>query len=132
MDGGDLDALVPVVRATNVNSADIVERICAIRLCLRKTSSDIAAIDLFAVPTVTFKLLYVLVILHLDRRRLVWINTAANPTSVRMPAITTRPGRTSHWARKLPNLARSNASDASSAFRCSAACTTATPGYSFR
>ena len=52
--------------------------------------------------------------------------------SARTPATTTRPGRTSHWARILPNLARSDVSDALSAFRWSAACTTATSGYSFR
>ncbi len=51
------------------------------RTFLRNHAPDIAAIDLFAVPTVTFKLLYALVILRLDRRRLVWINTTANPTS---------------------------------------------------
>ena len=41
----------------------------------------IAAIDLFVVPTIGFKLLYGLVILHLGRRELVWTNATANPTS---------------------------------------------------
>jgi hypothetical protein len=48
---------------------------------LRNHAPDFAAIDLFVVPTVTFKLLYALVILRLDRRHLVWINTTANPTA---------------------------------------------------
>jgi transposase InsO family protein len=42
---------------------------------------DIAAIDLFVVPTIGFKLLYGIVIMRLDRRRLVWSNVTANPTA---------------------------------------------------
>jgi hypothetical protein len=42
---------------------------------LRNHAPAIAAVDLFAVPTIGFKLLYGLVILRLDRRRLVGINT---------------------------------------------------------
>src|SRR5215468_11266868 len=41
----------------------------------------IAGIDLFVVPTIGFKLLYGLVILGLERRRLVWTNVTANPTA---------------------------------------------------
>jgi transposase InsO family protein len=41
----------------------------------------IAAIDLFVVPTIGFRLLYGLAILHLDRRRLVWTSVTANPTA---------------------------------------------------
>ena len=41
----------------------------------------IAAIDLFVVPTIGFKVLYGLVILRLERRRLVWANVTANPTA---------------------------------------------------
>ena len=37
--------------------------------------------DLFIVPTVSFGLLYALVIVRLDRRDLVWINVTANPTA---------------------------------------------------
>ena len=40
-----------------------------------------AAIDLFVVSTIGFKLLYGLVILRLERRRLVWTNVTANPTA---------------------------------------------------
>src|SRR5882757_9077633 len=42
---------------------------------------NIAAIDLFVVPTIGFKLLYGLAIIHLERRRLIWTNVTANPTS---------------------------------------------------
>jgi transposase InsO family protein len=42
---------------------------------------EIAAIDLFVVRTIGFKLLYGLAIIHLERRRLVWTNVTANPTS---------------------------------------------------
>jgi len=42
---------------------------------------DLAAIDLFVVPTIGLKLLYGLVILHFGRRRLVWANVTANPTA---------------------------------------------------
>jgi transposase InsO family protein len=42
---------------------------------------DITAIDLFVVRTIGFNLLYGLAIIHLERRRLVWTNVTANPTS---------------------------------------------------
>ena len=45
------------------------------------TPRHIAAVDLFVVPTIGFKLLYGLVILRLERRRLVWTNVTANPTA---------------------------------------------------
>ena len=41
----------------------------------------IAAIDLFVVPTIGFRLLYALVIVRLARRELVWINVTAHPTA---------------------------------------------------
>jgi hypothetical protein len=50
------------------------------RAFLRNHSAHIAAIDLFVIPTIGFKLLYGLVILRLERRRLVWTNVTANPT----------------------------------------------------
>src|ERR1700731_1789668 len=40
---------------------------------LRNHAPDIAAMDLFVVPTIGFKLLYGFVIIRLDRRDLVWI-----------------------------------------------------------
>jgi transposase InsO family protein len=51
------------------------------RTFLRNHAPDIAAMDLFVVPTVGFKLLYAFVIVRLDRRALVWINVTQNPTA---------------------------------------------------
>ena len=51
------------------------------RTFLRSHAPDIAAMDLFVVPTVGFDLLYALVIVRLDRRDLVWINVTTNPTA---------------------------------------------------
>jgi transposase InsO family protein len=48
---------------------------------LRNHALHIAAVDLFVVPTIGFKLLYGLVILRLRRRQLVWTNVTANPTA---------------------------------------------------
>ena len=48
---------------------------------LRNHAPHIAAVDLFVVPTIGFKLPYGLVILSLGRRRLVWTNVTANPTA---------------------------------------------------
>jgi hypothetical protein len=49
---------------------------------MRNHAPDIAAMDLFVVPTIGFDLLYACVIVRLDRRDLVWTNvTAANPTA---------------------------------------------------
>jgi len=51
------------------------------RTFLRNHAPDIAAMDLFVVPTIGFDLLYAFVIVRLDRRDLVWINVTANPTA---------------------------------------------------
>ena len=48
---------------------------------LRNHAPDIAAMDLFVVPTIGFDLLYAFVIVRLDRRDLVWINVTATPTA---------------------------------------------------
>jgi hypothetical protein len=48
---------------------------------LRNHAPDIAAMDLFVVPTIGFDLLYAFVIVRLDRRGLVWFNVTANPTA---------------------------------------------------
>jgi hypothetical protein len=57
------------------------------RTFLRNHAPDIAAMDLFVVPTIGFDLLYALVIVRLDRRDLVWINVTTNPTApARNPA----------------------------------------------
>jgi transposase InsO family protein len=51
------------------------------RTFLRNHAPDIAAMDLFVVPTIGFKLLYGLVIIRLQRRDLVWVNVTAHPTA---------------------------------------------------
>jgi transposase InsO family protein len=48
---------------------------------LHNHAPDIAAMDLFVVPTISFDLLYAFVIVRLDRRDLIWINVTANPTA---------------------------------------------------
>ena len=49
------------------------------RTFLRNHAPDIAAMDLFVVPTIGFKLLYGFVIIRLDRRDLVRIGVTTNP-----------------------------------------------------
>jgi transposase InsO family protein len=51
------------------------------RTFLRNHAPDIAAMDLFVVPTVGFKVLYAFVIIRLDRRDLVWVNVTTSPTA---------------------------------------------------
>jgi transposase InsO family protein len=48
---------------------------------LRNHAPHIAAMDLFVVPTIGLAQLYVLVIVRLARRELVWINVARHPTA---------------------------------------------------
>ncbi len=51
------------------------------RTFLRNHAPDIAAMDLFVVPTIGFDLLYGLVIVRLARRDLVWIDATRHPTA---------------------------------------------------
>ena len=51
------------------------------RTFLRSQAPDIAAMDLFVAPTIGFGLLYVLVIVRMERRKLVWINVTSHPTA---------------------------------------------------
>jgi transposase InsO family protein len=51
------------------------------RTFLTNHASQIMAADLFVVPTVTFQLLFVLVILAHDRRRIVHVAVTAHPTA---------------------------------------------------
>jgi hypothetical protein len=51
------------------------------RTFLRNHAPDIAAMDLFVVPTIGFDLLYAFVIVRLNRRDLVWINVTTSPTA---------------------------------------------------
>jgi hypothetical protein len=48
---------------------------------LRNHAPDIAAMDLFVVPTLAFSVLYGFVIVRLDRRELVWIAVTSSPTA---------------------------------------------------
>ena len=48
---------------------------------LRNHAPDIAAMDLFVVPTIGFELLYAFVIVRLDRRDLIWIDVTRHPTA---------------------------------------------------
>src|SRR5260370_31683105 len=49
------------------------------RTFLRNHAPDIAAMDVFVVPTIGFDLLYAFVIVRLGRRVLILINVTANP-----------------------------------------------------
>src|SRR5215468_2028776 len=51
------------------------------RTFLRNHAPEVAAMDLFVVPTIGFNLLYAFVIVRLDRRDLVWIDVTINPTA---------------------------------------------------
>jgi transposase InsO family protein len=51
------------------------------RTFLHNHAQDIAAMDLFVVPTIGFDLLYAFVIVRLGRRDLLWINVTATPTA---------------------------------------------------
>jgi transposase InsO family protein len=51
------------------------------RTFLRNHAPEVAAMDLFVVPTISFRMLYGFVIVRLDRRALVWINVTTNPTA---------------------------------------------------
>ena len=51
------------------------------RTFLLNHADGIASIDLFVVPTISFKLLYGLLILRHDRRRIVWLGVTRSPTA---------------------------------------------------
>src|ERR1700693_6113110 len=51
------------------------------RTFLHNHAPDIAAMDLFVVPTIGFDLLYAYIIVRVDRRDLVWISVTAHPTA---------------------------------------------------
>src|SRR6476646_7398851 len=51
------------------------------RTFLRNHAQDVAAMDLFVVPTIGFDLLYAYVIVRLDRRELLWISVTTHPTA---------------------------------------------------
>jgi len=51
------------------------------RSFLRNHVSQIAAIDFFTVPTITFRILYVFIVLGHDRRKIIHFNVTTNPTA---------------------------------------------------
>src|ERR1700738_2735434 len=51
------------------------------RTFLHNHAPDIAAMDLFVVPTIGFDLLYAFIIVPLDRRDLAWISVTTSPTA---------------------------------------------------
>ena len=52
------------------------------RTFLHNHLTDIAAIDMFAVATATFRLVYALIVLGHDRRRVIHFDVTQNPTQV--------------------------------------------------
>ena len=50
------------------------------RTLLLNHTDGIASIDLFVVPTISFKLVYGLLILRHDRRRILWVGVTPSPT----------------------------------------------------
>src|SRR5262249_8367955 len=48
---------------------------------LRNHARDIVAVDMFVVPTIRFQVLYIFIILGLERRRLIFANVTTNPTA---------------------------------------------------
>jgi hypothetical protein len=42
---------------------------------------DIVAVDMFVVPTIRLQVLYIFIILGLERRRLIFANVTTNPTA---------------------------------------------------
>jgi len=51
------------------------------RTFLKNHVGQIAAIDFFTIPTITFRVLYVFLVLRHDRRRIVHFNVTASPTA---------------------------------------------------
>jgi transposase InsO family protein len=51
------------------------------RTFLKNHAGQIAAIDFFTVPTITFRVLYVFLVLRHDRRRVVHFNVTTSPTA---------------------------------------------------
>src|SRR6266446_4110607 len=49
---------------------------------LHNHADGIASMDLFVVPTISFRLLYGLLILHHDRRQILWLGVTAAPSTV--------------------------------------------------
>jgi len=59
----------------------VVLRLKSSRTFLTNHVSQLASIDFFTVPTATFRVLFVFVVLSHDRRRIVHVNVTAHPTA---------------------------------------------------
>src|SRR6266404_512910 len=97
---------------------------------LRNHAPNIAAMDLFVVPTIGLDLLYAFVIVRLGRRDLVWINICARVCN-RTRAITMTSGRTGHWTKMHQSLVKFSESEASNHTPSLADFTTTTPELKF-
>ena len=51
------------------------------KACLKNHVQDVVALDFFVVPTLTHKVLFVLLILAHERRRVVHVNVTEHPTA---------------------------------------------------
>src|SRR3954451_17886581 len=51
------------------------------KVCLANHVDEIASIDLFVVPTISFRLLYGVLVLRHERRRMLWLGVTAHPTA---------------------------------------------------
>jgi hypothetical protein len=58
---------------------------------LHNHADGFASMDLFVVPTISFRLLYGLLILHHDRRQILWLGVTAHPTRNGLRASSPRP-----------------------------------------
>ena len=83
------------------------------RTFLRNHAGAIAAMDFFVVPTVTFRLLYVLVVMSHERRKVLHFNITAAPTAAWTAQ--PRPISSTHWA--CTHQAPSSASPQRAGFR---------------
>ena len=91
---GMLDALAivepqTVIRCIDVGQTSVVKYMAKHRrppsqgwkTFLRNHADGIASIDLFVVPTISFRVLYGLLILRHGRRHMLWLGVTANPTA---------------------------------------------------
>ena len=60
------------------------------RTFLKNHGPDLIALDFFTVPTATFRVLFVLVVLTHSRRRLVHFNVTEHPVQQRLPPVRRR------------------------------------------
>jgi hypothetical protein len=76
------------------------------RTFLRNHADGIAAMDMFVVPTISFRLLYGLLIVGHGRRQILWFGVTAHPTAIcpdliydrhRHPILATRPNPFNFW-----------------------------------